>query len=282
MLPNTFIIGAAKCGTTSLWAYLDAHPEISFSRRKEPAVFIHEDYRDRLEWYESLFRPATIRGEASVWYSMSPVHPGVPERIRSVIPDPSVIYMVRDPVERAISHYVETVAERAESRPVEEALLDPDERRNEYVAASRYATQLRQYLDCFDGLSVLIVEQSDLRDRTEDTLAEIFGFLGVDPSFRPPRSDVEMRRSDQRYRLGTVGARIRHSRAGEAGVHWLFRVLPPATAARITAAVRRPLSARVRRPVVRPEVRDALRASLSPEADWLREYTGRPFASWSC
>ena len=64
MLPNTFIIGAAKCGTTSLWAYLDAHPEISFSRRKEPAVFIHEDYRDLLDWYESLFRPATIRGRS--------------------------------------------------------------------------------------------------------------------------------------------------------------------------------------------------------------------------
>lgn len=281
MLPNTFIIGAAKCGTTSLWMYLDQHPEIRFSRRKEPALFIDADYRARLAWYEGLFRAAPIRGEASVWYTMDPVHAGVPERIQSLIPDPKLIYMVRDPVERAVSHYVETFAQREERRSLVDALLDPDPKRNEYLAASRYATQLQRYLECFEERSLLVIEQSDLRDSPAPTLERIFRFLDVDPSFRPTAA-VEVRQSDQRRRLRGPGARLRHSRMGEAGVHWLFRRLPPVTAGRITGALKRPLSAPVERPEVRPEVREQLRGLLAPEADWLREYTGRPFSSWSC
>jgi hypothetical protein len=282
VLPNTFILGAAKCGTTSLWAYLEQHPEIKFSRRKEPAIFIHADYRERLEWYESLFRPAPIRGEASVWYTMDPVFRHVPERIHSLIPEPNLIYMVRDPVERAISHYVETVAQREENRPVATALLDPDPNRNQYLAASRYATQLRRYLDCFDAPKLLVLEQSDLRDHAAQTLKQVFGFLGVDPEFAPSSVDVEVRRSDQRRKLRGIGASIRDSRPGDAAVHWLFRRLPPATAARITGAIKRPLSAPVTRPEIPEPIRTQLQEELAPEANWLRAYTGQSFDTWSC
>src|SRR5215207_2554839 len=100
MIPNTFIIGAAKCGTTSLWLYLNQHPQIAFSIEKEPAFFVRDDYLDHLDWYESLFEEATVVGEASTLYTTFLVHVDVPARIHGMVPDAKLIYMVRDPVER--------------------------------------------------------------------------------------------------------------------------------------------------------------------------------------
>ena len=122
MLPNTFIIGAGKSGTTSLWLYLNRHPDIALSRNKEPAFFVRPNFREDLDWYESLFEPARIVGEASTVYTAHPVFDGVPERIHSLVPTPKLIYLVRDPVERAISHYVEHISQGIESRSAIEAL----------------------------------------------------------------------------------------------------------------------------------------------------------------
>ena len=87
MLPNTFIIGAAKAGTTTLWLYLNRHPDIAFSKNKEPAFFVRPHFRADLEWYESLFEPARIIGEASTVYTAHPVYrrrPGAHPQPRAV------------------------------------------------------------------------------------------------------------------------------------------------------------------------------------------------------
>ena len=93
--------------------------------------------------------------------------------------------MVRDPVDRMISHYVEHVAQGIEHRAIETALAEP-ESRNMYLAASLYATQVRQSLDYFEESSLLILDQDELRDEPLPTLARVYRFLGVDESFRPP------------------------------------------------------------------------------------------------
>lgn len=103
MRPNLVVIGAAKCGTTSLHEYLNAHPQIAMSREKELDFFVAEKNWSRgLDWYEAQFEDAPIRGESSVSYAAFPEYQGVPERIVRALPDARVIYLVRDPVERVV------------------------------------------------------------------------------------------------------------------------------------------------------------------------------------
>ena len=280
-LPNLFVIGAAKCGTTSLWLYLDAHPEIAMSRMKEPAFFLDADYLDRLGWYESLFVAAPVVGEASTLYTVDPVYPGVPERIRSLVEEPKLIYMVRDPVERAISHFIEHVAQGLESRSATEALGDPDESRNLYVAGSRYASQVKRYLESFPATSLLIFEQSELRRSPAETLRRVYEFLGVDEAFQPPRPDVQVRRLGSAPRVHRARRTApAHPRAPPGGA--LDLRLPPGAAIKAIGALKRPFSSPIGRPELEPELLASLRQQFRPEAEWLHEFAGEPFESWSC
>ena len=106
-MPNLFIIGAAKCGTTSLHCYLDLHPEISMSRIKEPRFFACPEgpreeraITDRNRYLALFEAGKKIRGEASPAYSQHPAVSGVPGRIAMESPDAKFIYLVRDPIER--------------------------------------------------------------------------------------------------------------------------------------------------------------------------------------
>src|SRR4051812_18863671 len=122
-LPNLLIVGAAKAGTTSLHAYLDLHPSVFMSRRKELKLFNRPTWREDLDGYRAQFPVAApIRGESSPAYSMAPWIGSVPERIHETIPEAKIVYMVREPVERTIAQYVEFYAMRLEHRPIEEAL----------------------------------------------------------------------------------------------------------------------------------------------------------------
>ncbi len=142
--PNLFIIGAQKCGTTSLHHYLAAHPEIFLSEPKEPGYFVPEiDYypRDR-EWYLGLFEGASGHryvGESSTHYTKLPVYPGVVERIADFVDEaPRFIYLMRDPIDRAVSHYWHDIRKFHEHRPIEEAFRE----RVDYRAFSNYPMQL--------------------------------------------------------------------------------------------------------------------------------------------
>src|SRR5262245_43211435 len=105
MLPNLIVIGAGKCGTTSLHLYLGLHPEISMTQQKELNFFVAElNWRRGLGWYEEQFREGTpVRGESSVAYSEYPQRQGVPERMAALVPDVNIVYCVRDPFERMVS-----------------------------------------------------------------------------------------------------------------------------------------------------------------------------------
>jgi len=107
--PNLFVIGAMKSGTSSLHATLAAHPQIFMCRKKEPDYFIEQCNWSRGErWYLSLFARAgdkPIIGESSTGYTQAPRFHGVPQRIRGFRPDARFVYIMRDPIERTISHY---------------------------------------------------------------------------------------------------------------------------------------------------------------------------------
>jgi hypothetical protein len=270
-LPNIFIIGAAKCGTTSLHHYLDQHPDISMSRDKEPCVFSDPRQGSRRAGYEGLFDcSASYRGESSTSYSRYPVDGDAAARIHAAVPDARLIYLVRDPVERTISDYVHQVARGYEQRSLDEALknfADPD---NFYVTSSRYAFQVRHYLEYFPAASFLVLDQSDLRARRDETMREVFSFIGVDPEFRSPEFEVELLKRDDYFERGSLGWRLRESPLARA-----FRRLPLRQRLRVARMARRVLP-KEPRPTLDPGLEAEVTDFLMPEVEQLRQISGKP------
>lgn len=201
-LPNLVIIGAMKCGTTSLHAYLDAHPEVAMAQPKELNFFFGPAYGGRSAgtwhrgtgWYATRFDPcAPVRGEASPGYT-SPDHPEVAGRMAEVIPGARLVYAVRDPVERAVSQYWHHRRDGTEPRPPEEALLD---RASQYVSRGRYLERLEPFL-ATGAFDIAVVAQEDLRDRPRETMRRLFAWLGVDDGHWSPAMDERRNAAPER------------------------------------------------------------------------------------
>jgi hypothetical protein len=194
-LPSLIVVGAMKCGTTALHRYLGAHPQISMAEVKEANFFIGPDvapHADEAEWwrtgnwhrgvgwYTSLFdADAPVRGETSPGYT-SPDSVVAAERMAAVVPQARLVYLVRDPVDRAVSQYAHHVRDGTEPRPVAEALLDPA---SQYVGRSRFHERLEPYLDRFDRDQVLVVVSERLRTHRRAELRKVFAHVGADPGF---------------------------------------------------------------------------------------------------
>ncbi len=198
-LPNFIVIGAMKSGTTSLFHYLQSHPQVFMSPLKEVDFFAGELNWDRgLDWYRRQFTgagPETVAiGEASTSYTKYPQYTEVPDRIAATLPDVRLIYVVRDPIERIRSHYQHRSLIGAEREPLEVAVLtDP-----RYVDCSRYAFQIQQYMRVFPREALTVVSSEALRSDRERTIRDIYGFLGVDETYVSDTLDKEFYRTDER------------------------------------------------------------------------------------
>lgn len=275
-LPNLVLIGAAKCGTTSLHAYLDSHPEIAMARLKELRFFQDPDCAAWLPWYREQFdATAKVVGESSTMYTRSPALPGVAERMAALVPEARLVYMVRDPVERAVASYLEERFQLLDPRPLDEAFADLDDPYNPYVAASRYAEQLRPFLERFPRDQVMVVPLRDLQAEPATTLARIFGFLGVD-QLHEVDTTRRLNEGAAKYEYAGVGRQLRHSAVGR-----VVRRLPPRSRAALQGAARRLLSRPLERPELTPELRHRLEEALAPDANELRALTGLALADWS-
>ena len=266
MLPTFLIVGAMKCGTTSLYHYLAEHPEISMSRVKETNFFIVERNHSRgLEWYESLFAgPAKACGEASPNYSKHWLFRGVPERIHAVLPQARLIYLVRDPIDRMISHYKHRLAQGTEKRPLREALTD--RQRNPYLLSSRYYESIAPFLRYYLRENILILTSEQLRHERQATLSRVFEFLNVNPAFIGPGAAKVWHRSDKKLakRQGRLG-RLLNSR-------WL--------------RIMNPRHWQVAGPAALPEkcdhdLQNQLIERLRPDIDRFRQWTGGQYPEWS-
>jgi hypothetical protein len=209
-LPNFLVIGAMKAGTTSLYRYLQSHPQVFMPSVKELAFFAKDEVWGRgIEWYEQQFALATEEvlalGEASTLYTKYPRYKGVPQRIAKHLPSVRLLYVVRDPIERIRSHYQHRVAVGVERTPMEEALLrDPI-----YLDCSRYALQIEQYLRYFSRDQILIVTSEALREARGPTMRRVYEFLDVDGGFVPANLSDEFYRSANRTIHSPLSWRIR-------------------------------------------------------------------------
>lgn len=180
--PNLFIIGAMKSGTTSLHEYLDTHPQIQMSQEKEPGYFVEElGLHKGEEWYLSRWaRDGRYRylGESSTHYTKLPLYQGVPERLYQYNPEGRLIYIMRNPFDRVVSHYWHALRDAhhgGELRPLLKAVRED----TGYLAFSDYATQLEPYFERFGRGAVLTLTFEALVEDPQREVDRIYDWLGL-------------------------------------------------------------------------------------------------------
>ncbi len=198
-IPNFFIVGAAKAGTTTLYELLKRHPDVYLSVIKEPQFFCCEDlYQKGIDYYlKTYFNKSSkfsARGDATPQY----IHfEKVAKRISEAIPTANqrFILIMRDPVKRAYSLYWNMVAEGVENLSFKDAIEQEDIRSRDpylekncalkfqYIKSGMYAHQIRNYLKYFKKDQFLFLFFEDLIENKDKVFNEICGFLGI-------RSDV--------------------------------------------------------------------------------------------
>ena len=211
-MPNFLIIGTAKAGTTSLHRYLSQHPEIYMSPNKEPRFFafdgenldpqhpIHHKTITNLEAYQALFDAVSHEkaiGETSPAYL---VEPKAPVRIQHYIPEAKMIAVLRNPAERAYSHFLHLIKHNYEPchdfgialQKEDDLRIGPWSPRHDYLLFGFYYKNLKRYFEMFDRGQFKIFLFEDLKSDPTALLQKIFRFLEVDDTFIP---DVSLHHS---------------------------------------------------------------------------------------
>jgi len=203
-LPNTIIVGAQKAGTSSLYGYLTQHPDILGSNRKEVHYFDGgtdprvDNFEKGEQWYRAHFPLKAKTSRRTRILEATPSYlfvPHGPSRIAALVPNVKMIVVLREPVERAISHYFYELHNGREDRPImkalteEEGLLEPIWRtRNyksrellqySYKARGRYAEQLARFFGYFARDQLLILSSKSLFKTTTEALSRTLDFLGL-------------------------------------------------------------------------------------------------------
>jgi Sulfotransferase domain len=287
--PNFFLVGAAKAGTTSIYAYLSQHPQVFFPSIKEPHFFTQVRPAPELRFlieaiskrsaYLRLYASAAgheVIGDASPSYLW---HPEVAQRIRAKVPRAKIAIILRDPVERAYSHYLMDYREGAQSRPFYEALMEDMKRSDKgwgvsylYYELGLYAAQVKRYLDAFKPEQVKIFLFEDFRRDARAVLRELTNFLGVDSK---PVTEIDTSRKYNSYAAPRnqflrriAGAKPSRMLGQTLMPHWLGAhiferfFLKPAPKPRLDA-----------------RVRDLLCSLYEPELDELERLLGRKLPS---
>jgi hypothetical protein len=183
--------------------------------------------------------------------------------------EPRFVYVVCDPVRRAVGHWAEQLLFRREERSLDEA-LDVDDPANPYVCSSRYASQLDRYRACFPEDRILVLDQRDLRERRHQTLRQVYAFAGVDPDFVSPGFDQEPNAADTKVRLNKASWWL--ARHGLVPV----RIREPLARSSFARLLGRPFE----RPELEPPQRDTLIEALRDDIARFRQMTGMAFAGW--
>ncbi|MGB0952352.1 MAG: sulfotransferase domain-containing protein [Planctomycetota bacterium] len=254
--PDFLIIGAMKCATSTLHVQLASQSGFHMSEPKEPNFFSDDEvYAKGMAWYRSLFEGASedaLRGESSTHYTKLPVHPHTLERLRDTLGKTplKLIYVMRHPVDRLVSHYIHEWSQGVYSGGIAEEV----ERHPEMMDFGRYAMQLKPWIEAFGTASILPVFSDSLRQHPQRTLERVCAFLGHEGAVQWNHqqgdqnvSAVRMRRSWMR-RFAAIG-----------WVRWMRRTFVP-------VAWRQ----RVKKRWVmdeRPQLDDAMRAKLEQEFD---------------
>lgn len=288
-LPNLFIVGAAKCGTTSLHRYLSQHPDIFMAGGMEPIYFggdIRHQWkiRDRQRYF-NLFADAGNQpwvGEKSVWYMASR---SAAAEIRAFCPEAKIIIMLRNPVDMVYSlhaHFlwngnedirdfdnaVAAVEERKQGRRIPPAAHFPEGLN--YLDIAKYTEQVARYLAAFPASQVHIIIYDDFRQDPLRECQKTFRFLGVDDSFRPA---MERHNPSKEVKSLFLTRMLKTE-------PWYYRAIPLPLRERIEWRLRR-FNARVaERKPMGPELRGYLQQNYAADIQGLSQLLDRDLTHW--
>ena len=176
------IIGAMKCGTTSLYNYLIQHPEICPCKIKESHFFNRdEEYNKGMEYYRNLWDFDEKRHksalEASVGYTMKHMFPETAERLAKAPFDFKFIYIMRDPIERIESHHAHSLRGGWIDHPISEGPT------RHAIETTKYFSQLKEYYDRFPAENILLLDFNEMKADASGIMKKIARFLGLDETF---------------------------------------------------------------------------------------------------
>jgi hypothetical protein len=299
-MPNFFIIGAQKAGTTSLYHYLRQHPQVYMSPVKEPFFFNHEIGPDGrvvkesfggpgrsrnpkfadLEEYRALFegvKEELAVGEASVLYIYVP---GTAERIERYAPGAKAIALLRDPAERAYSAFLNAV--RGGREPLSDfarALREEEGRVREnwayvfrYRSRGFYHAQLGRYYEMFGRERVGVWLYEDLKEDPVGVSQSVFRFLGVDDSFVPDASLRHNPASVPKGEAARLAIRFMNTK-----LPIIRKIMPPSSKARKLVQSR---ILTEESPPLDPGVRAELIEGYREDVLKLEELIGRDLSAW--
>ena len=275
MWPNLFIAGVEKGGTTSLWRYLDAHPDVFMSEVKEPSFFTADrhDAAKTEEQYLALFAGRTERwlGEASVRYFYDEL---AAERIRSAAPEGRILIILRNPVDRAYSAYWGTVRSAHEQRSFRQAVeaelaggraFDAENPRKAYLRRSAYLAPVERFLRVFgDRVRILFLEELQASPREE--MAAVYRFLDIDPDVAA-RLDLSAHNTYWQPRNRVVDLAM-----SSVGARRLARRIVPKSVHR---RLDRVLVTKGEKPALDRDLRELLDGRFAPERPALESLLGR-------
>lgn len=269
---NFMVIGAQKCGTTSLAKQLSEHPEICFSDEKEPGFFNSTaDWMLRLEEYHSLYSPSPgqLCGEASTMYTFLPEFKETHMRLHEYNPNLKLIYMMRQPVERIISHYAHRVNHGHALALPEKAVLDDPS----FIQRSRYGFQIQPYIQLFGRNKIHFILFEDYTSDPIEILMNVASFLGVSPE---PFKEVDLsakNQSEGRKYLGKEGREIRTSSFAKAAA--------PLVPESIRKAVKKYFVREMtKKPAFPAELRKTLWDALENDVQLVEQLMGRRLNEW--
>jgi hypothetical protein len=293
-LPDFFIVGAPKCGTTALYDYLRQHPQVFMPFHKEPLYFgsdLHHRYgRLTPQEYAALFRdarPDQRIGEASAWYLYSRE---AAKEIRAAAPSAQIIIMLRNPVDvmyaqhsQLLFNEQEEIADFAEALAAEEdrahgRRLPPGPLRPEnllYRRMARFSEQVERYIEAFGRSCVHVIVHEDLLSDTPGAYRQTLEFLGVDPEFTPvftPSNENKRSRNRILQRLIYDPPLVRGLVPRLRRYPWAHALRARLLAANSARAPRRPMD---------PQLRMQLTHEFSPEVERLGQLIDRDLSAWS-
>lgn len=295
-----FIVGAPKCGTTSMAAYLDQHPDIYFARRKEPFFFStdrpHAKAVTAERDYLSLFEDGAdrrYRAEGTTWYLYSE---RAAQAIHEACPNARIIIMLRDPIDLIISQFRynllngnEDLSGIEDALAAEPARLDgkkiPPSNRIEaalhYTAMVDFAPQIERYLDRFGQDRVHVVLFDGLQEDTASTVQATLAFLDL-----PPTATIDLTPENETGRMTArrFGGLYRSMVSKRGLMGQVKRLLPRSIKSAVWKGVdglNRTAGTRATKPELSPACRASLSGKLRPGVDRLAEMLDRDLSHWA-
>lgn len=267
------VIGAMRAGTTLLNDVLTGHPDISLAKMKETDFFIVEkNYPRGIEWFRKQFdADRRLRGEISPNYSKSPNFGGVPQRIHRHCPHVRLIYILRDPIARAVSEYGHSW-NMGELTETPQQILD----QHEYfsiLGGSSYARQLREYLKFFPAEQILVLDFESFIADPQPQLDRLLQHIGAAPMELPP-----MLRQNGNDELSRIPKPLLRLTQGP-----LRPLLTTLIGPRVRGRLRKLLARGPQRhpPAFPPEILARMKQDLAADMADLRGLTGQEFPRWS-